>query len=549
MKKFILSLALLVSALKAYAFNVALPNVMQYGATGNGSTDDTAAIQTALTANGGGYLIFPPGNYKVSASLNLPTDIHVLGSYSIASSSATTTQITETANVPVFLLASSGNANAITQNVTIDGFLINGGSVAVEVPNSGVWMTFNNITAANPSFAALDLIGYANNLNVSNWDMIGGQYGIIMSTGGPYSGGAGPTIQGSNFNNLYINGQLINNVFMDMTGGGGYSDSFTNIQLITAHQDAMVLAGFSGLTMTNVSGEGYCNQQSAQGTYVAGVATTTASSAIVAVSNTGFVNGSTLTIQGAGGNGVDWYPVVQSGGGTNSLTMTTTAPTSVNSKEVTNALYSIIKFAAGEFPSNSSAITINNAAMISPSDGYYCRYAIDATYATNMNVFSPQTTNRPIYDPQSSMTTFGSNGSFTIRRPNNLIAEGFGSPEFGGTGAPRTQIPSPQGGNIVMGLVDSNGNGTGTYGTFSINRLDSSRDPVFNVDNLGNVTLPFGGGYTIPAFSVVSLQTMTPKNNFEIVGCSNCSTVPVCISTGTAEGQWALVTNRGSTCQ
>ncbi len=46
-------------------------NVMTYGATGNGTTDDTAAIQAAMNAAGptGGTVSFPPGNYLVSSTL------------------------------------------------------------------------------------------------------------------------------------------------------------------------------------------------------------------------------------------------------------------------------------------------------------------------------------------------------------------------------------------------------------------------------------------------------------------------------------------------
>jgi hypothetical protein len=47
-------------------------NVMDYGATGDGSTDDTAAIQAtidAATAAGGGVIYFPPGIYLVSGAL------------------------------------------------------------------------------------------------------------------------------------------------------------------------------------------------------------------------------------------------------------------------------------------------------------------------------------------------------------------------------------------------------------------------------------------------------------------------------------------------
>ncbi|MGF7228356.1 MAG: glycosyl hydrolase family 28-related protein [Candidatus Saccharibacteria bacterium] len=48
-------------------------NVMDYGATGNGSTDDTAAIQSAITAakTSTQALFFPPGNYLISSTLNV----------------------------------------------------------------------------------------------------------------------------------------------------------------------------------------------------------------------------------------------------------------------------------------------------------------------------------------------------------------------------------------------------------------------------------------------------------------------------------------------
>ncbi len=52
-------------------------NVKDYGATGDGSTDDTAAIQSAIDAvpsrtnTGGGVLFFPPGDYKTTSTLTI----------------------------------------------------------------------------------------------------------------------------------------------------------------------------------------------------------------------------------------------------------------------------------------------------------------------------------------------------------------------------------------------------------------------------------------------------------------------------------------------
>ncbi len=57
-------------------------NVKTWGATGDGATDDTAAIQAAADAlpSLGGVLYFPEGNYIVSTTITLPSgDVHVKG--------------------------------------------------------------------------------------------------------------------------------------------------------------------------------------------------------------------------------------------------------------------------------------------------------------------------------------------------------------------------------------------------------------------------------------------------------------------------------------
>lgn len=54
-----------------------------YGATGDGVTDDTSAIQAAINAAGnGGVVYFPRGVYRTSAPLDLPRGVTLTGSHS-----------------------------------------------------------------------------------------------------------------------------------------------------------------------------------------------------------------------------------------------------------------------------------------------------------------------------------------------------------------------------------------------------------------------------------------------------------------------------------
>jgi Pectate lyase superfamily protein len=58
-----------------------LASVKDYGAIGNGSTDDTAAIQNAINStcsSAGGLLYFPAGNYKITSQVTIPYDQCVL---------------------------------------------------------------------------------------------------------------------------------------------------------------------------------------------------------------------------------------------------------------------------------------------------------------------------------------------------------------------------------------------------------------------------------------------------------------------------------------
>lgn len=58
-------------------------NVKAFGAKGDGTTGDTAAIQAAITAAsvaGGGVVYFPPGSYLINSGLTVPDKVYIRGS-------------------------------------------------------------------------------------------------------------------------------------------------------------------------------------------------------------------------------------------------------------------------------------------------------------------------------------------------------------------------------------------------------------------------------------------------------------------------------------
>jgi hypothetical protein len=92
-------------------------SVKDFGATGDGSTDDTVAIQAALTAGAGKSVYFPAGTYITSAGLNVSANTYVYGDGGTANISVQPTASAATYNQGLVITGSG---------ITIAGLKISG---------------------------------------------------------------------------------------------------------------------------------------------------------------------------------------------------------------------------------------------------------------------------------------------------------------------------------------------------------------------------------------------------------------------------------------
>lgn len=153
--------------------------VRDFGATGNGSTDDTAAIQNAINSTPSGVVLgFPAGTYRVTSSLRLKSGVTYQGSGSPVLLGYLGTGSSG------YLLADGSGAS----NVTITGIVFNGGGVSFA---QGGWTnnitvtgnTFKNIVGLGPNAEPLHAGVYVD--HVSNISITNNVFNNIIDGGAP----------------------------------------------------------------------------------------------------------------------------------------------------------------------------------------------------------------------------------------------------------------------------------------------------------------------------------------------------------------------------
>src|SRR6267142_653491 len=240
-------------------------NVMNYGATGNGTTDDTAAIMSAISALGpGDTLLFPCGTYLTSSQLTINTS-----------------------------------------NVTVDG----GSCAIIRNTASGTIMLIGTSGNGNPNYGpAVALSATANELStsfttVSNLGVTAGDYIYIHQGGKDSSQGSGDTAcdtsgcRGETVKVAAVSGNTISVT----TALHDTYDPFVNAAVAQR-----MLGPLTGITLKNITFDG--SGSNAYGLALAGVAESTVSGVTsrnvqgAALMNRGDFNvaWSNITVTGAG---------------------------------------------------------------------------------------------------------------------------------------------------------------------------------------------------------------------------------------------------------
>jgi len=215
-------------------------SVMDFGATGDGVTDDTAAIQAAFSAANNKTLYLPDGNYLVTSQINLPASVMVFGAgrftftgdqdYWLKATSATSIVFYSLIAEVTLAFGSRTNLNRVlfvsdAEYVEIKSAKITGASTAIDTSNGdalicGDIRLFNVLgTAAQYGYGinSSSKRTQIQNLYIKNDDTTNGRHGIYIN---------GNQWEFFSIDNIWVNNFNKNPIQITNTGTGNNCFAF-----------------------------------------------------------------------------------------------------------------------------------------------------------------------------------------------------------------------------------------------------------------------------------------------------------------------------------
>jgi hypothetical protein len=230
---------------------------LDFGATGNGSTNDTTAINNAIAAcstAGGGIVYFPPGTYMTDGGHSIPARVNILGcepspQYWVYNGSASPTSAcalkirTGTAQTSMFTTSSSSLAWSI-RDITLIGNNVGSSiqGIAPVAPSSEQNSTVENVA----------VIGFSSHGIGGSWQAARFSTVFVGSCGG-YGLNCSGSAQWADimFDHSFVTGNKLGGLNIDSTASGNGLLNFTDTRFERSGWNPNAIN-----TPTNVGGPG-----------------------------------------------------------------------------------------------------------------------------------------------------------------------------------------------------------------------------------------------------------------------------------------------------
>jgi hypothetical protein len=402
-----------------------------YNAVGNGVTNDTTAIQTAINdarSAGGGVVILPVGAYKVT-TLSLKPKAYLQGVMQQGQDSSTGSILIGTSGSDIVDIVQDGGAYADYQ---ISNLSFSGGRNQIR---SNTLASLIRVTSCDFSGASEAAIGKT----LGSWEELyvrdvfcnGCKYFYkhdnVLENGQAY-------LDKSIFDNVHVTGCTRNGYRIDVSVAS--TATWINPVVVASGEHGFYCAGgIRGWTFINANTEGNGTTGKKNRTNLSGTVSAGATSATLA-SATGWATGDGMTIAGAGnasGLGGDDFTIVSTAQGGPGVTVSGTTVSwaggtaaTVTNPEVTNAEWDDFHFASN--PSNPTNVQWIGGVIGGEAGQGRLRYSIKCR--STFKIYGLVTlAGMPIYDDLRTTEVDTFHGSVVVRGGAPRVLYGVGTPE------------------------------------------------------------------------------------------------------------------------